>query len=297
MVTSLRQLSWPTDRARKSVVPRRLRAVIDPMRECTTPDELVLGQGRRWLPLPNGLMWCHSPKLCGFAVWGRPGLAETRMFMRVFEQCQRHLPAGSDLVQDARGIESIDLNALQELLQWLRDNAPVMRDHVRRRVAVLSSGVMGFALAGIQSVLELDSPVSIVTDPRDAYRRVLPDGGDELFEEVEEIVTRARGVTPLVLAVRAVLAETRGAVDLIGVAKRLGISGRSLQRQLARAGVSFRAEHASSRFRAAEELLRGDEKLAAVAAQLGLSEAGLTQLTRAQAGVTPGELRRRLRDE
>jgi AraC-like DNA-binding protein len=61
--------------------------------------------------------------------------------------------------------------------------------------------------------------------------------------------------------------------------------------------VSFRSEHASSRFRAAEELLRGDEKLAAVAAQLGLSEAGLTQLTRAQAGITPGELRRRLRGD
>lgn len=270
--------------------------VADPMKECASAEELFRDPVRRWLPLQSGLFWCHSPTLCGFAVWGRPSRAETRAFMRVFDRYPCLAPR-FDLVQDARGVESIDLDALDDLLEWLRGNANVLRDHVGERVAMLPPGVSGFALAGIQSVLDLDSPVSIATEPRDSFRRLLPDGGDTLCDEVDALVHRARGVTPIVLAVRSLLAETRGAIDLIGVAKRLGISSRSLQRQLAHAGVSFRAEHARGRFRAAEELLRGEDKLAAVAAQLGLSEAGLTQLVRAQAGITPGELRKRLRGE
>ncbi len=296
MATPARPTSW-TLQPSLSAVARHLRVVGEEMKPCATPDEFIRGPERRWLPLQNGLIWCHSATLFGFAVWGRPGLAETRAFISVFERCQRHLAAGFDLVQDARGVESIDTLALHELLEWLRRNAPVMREHVRHRIAMLPPGVPGLALAGIQSVLGLDSPLTIAGDTREGFRHLLPDGGSDLYEEVEALIHRARGVTPLVLAVRAVLAETRGAVDLIGVAKRIGISARSLQRQLAQAGVSFRAEHAISRFRAAEELLRGDDKLAAVAAQLGLSEAGLTQLTRAQAGVTPGELRRRLRGD
>lgn len=266
------------------------------MKQCATLDELFRDPVRRWAPIQSGLFWCHSPTLCGFAVWGRPGPAETRAFTSVFDHYQRLAPQ-FDLVEDARGVESIDLDALHDLVQWLRSNARVVGEHARNRVAMIPPGIPGFALAGIQSVLELESPVTFVTDPRDGFRHLLPDGGDELCEEVEALIHSARGVTPLVLAVRTVLAETRGAVDLIGVAKRLGISARSLQRQLAQAGGSFRVEHANSRFRAAEELLRGDDKLAAVAAQLGLSEAGLTQLTRAQAGVTPGELRRRIRGD
>jgi AraC-like DNA-binding protein len=73
------------------------------------------------------------------------------------------------------------------------------------------------------------------------------------------------------------------------------MSTRSLQRQLWQAGVSFRDEQAAARFRCAEEMLRTDDKVSAIAAQLGLSAQGLTQLTRARTGLTPAELRRRLR--
>lgn len=263
------------------------------MTECATHDELFRDPVRRWLPLPSALFWCHAPTLCGFAVWGRPGRAETSALMRVFDGYQ-HLAPRFDFVQDARGVDSIDPMALDDLLQWLRCNADLVHERVRERVAVIPPGVTGLALAGIQSVLALDSPVTIESDPRAAFRRVLPDGGGELFDEVEVLVQRARGVTPIALALRGVLAETRGAIDLPGVAKRLGLSPRSLQRQLQHAGVAFRVEQAHARFRAAEELLRGEDKLAAVAAQLGLSQAGLSQLTHAHAGATPGELRRRL---
>lgn len=263
------------------------------LRACATPEELFRDPVRRWLSLSNALIWCYSPTLCGFAVWGRPGVAETRAILRVLDGYE-HLAPRFDLVQDGRGVEAIDPDALHELTQWLTRNSAIVRDRVRQRVAMLPPGVPGFALAGLQPVLDLDCPLSIETDPRAAFRRLLPLRGDALFEEVEALVHRARGVTPIVLEVRKLLAEMRGAIDLPEVARRLGLSSRSLQRQLHHAGVAFRTEQAEARFRAAEELLRGDDKIAVVAAQLGLSQTGLNQLTYARAGITPGELRRRL---
>ena len=50
-----------------------------------------------------------------------------------------------------------------------------------------------------------------------------------------------------------------------------------------------------ARFRVAEQLLGGEDKIAAVASRLGLTEAGLTGLVRARTGMTPGELRQKLR--
>lgn len=283
----------PTRDSRPALRATEPDAPAEALQACASLDELFRDPVRRYLPLSNALFWCYSPTTCGFAVWGRPGVAETRALLRVLDGYERLAPR-FDLVQDGRGVEAIDPDALNELMQWLTRNASVLRERVRQRVAVLPPGVPGLALAGLQPVLDLDSPLVIETDAREAFRRLLPLHGDALFEEVEALVHRVRGVAPIVLEVRKLLAEMRGAIDLPEVARRLGLSSRSLQRQLQHAGVAFRSEQANARFRAAEELLRGDDKIAVVAAQLGLSQTGLNQLTYARAGLTPGELRRRL---
>src|SRR5262245_51966113 len=109
MATTARPTSWTTQSLRQSNVARRLRVVSDEMKQCATLEELFSDPVRRWVPIQNGLFWCHSPTLCGFAVWGRPGLAEARAFTSVFDHYQRLAPQ-FDLVEDARGVESIDLD-------------------------------------------------------------------------------------------------------------------------------------------------------------------------------------------
>jgi len=274
----------------------RLRATVRgvSLRPCSSHEELLHDPVGRWMPTGSALFWCHSAELCGMAVWGRPNAADARSLMRVFDG-HRHLAPRFDVLQDASAMEQIDPEALAVLLDWLRDNPHVLRDHVRERIGVIPPGVDGLTLAGIAPVLSLVSPVTILTDPRDAFVKLLPDGGEALHREVEQLVEQARGLAPAVVALRRVLAAERGALGLAAAAARIGVSARSLQRQLAAAGLSFRAVQAEARFHAAEELLRGDDKLVAVAASLGLSEDGLTQLVRARTGLTPGELRRRLR--
>jgi AraC-like DNA-binding protein len=266
-----------------------------PLQPVASAEEMHRQPVGHWLATGNGLLWCHSPELVGMAVWGRPTAADARAMLRVLDG-YRCLAPRFDILQDASAVDSIDPDALAELLAWVNANRDVLRDHVRSRVGVIPPGLSGLALAGIAPALELaTSPVAYVDSALDGFRRLLPDGGDALHAEVQRVIEQVSALSPLVLGLRRALVESRGDLDLAEAARRLGISARSLQRQLADTGLSFRSEQADARFRAAEELLRGDDKLAAVAARLGLSEDGLTQLVRARTGLTPGDLRRRLR--
>ena len=65
--------------------------------------------------------------------------AEARAFTSVFDHYQRLAPQ-FDLVEDARGVESIDLDALHDLVEWLRTNARVVGEHARNRIAMIPPG-------------------------------------------------------------------------------------------------------------------------------------------------------------
>jgi AraC-like DNA-binding protein len=203
----------------------------------------------------------------------------------------RALAPRFDVLQDAGAVEGLDPEALAIVIEWLRRSKAIFTDRVRTRAGVLPPGVSGLALAGLAPWLALGSPLEIFASRREAMVHL--GAAPALCDEVDALVERARGLPEIVIALRHVLAEARGAIDVATAAQRLGVAVRSLQRQLAGAGRSFRGEQADARFAAAEALLAGDDKLAAIAARLGLSEDGLTELVRARTGLTPGELRRR----
>ncbi len=259
---------------------------------CASRDELFRDPHRCWVSFGSGVFWCLDPTLCGFVVWGRPSLDDTRALTRILDGHQ-HLAPRFDVVQDGRLIEAVDGDALAHLLEWLRANGGIFDDHVARRIAVLPVGAPGLTLLGIQPLLELGGPLTIVTDAGEGFRALRPDDGDEVLAEVDAAVHAARATPAPLLALRAALAAAHGDLELAAAARRIGVSSRTLQRVLADAGVSFRSEQADARFRVAVELLQGDDKVVAVAARLGLSEDGLTNLVRARTGLTPGELRRR----
>jgi AraC-like DNA-binding protein len=261
---------------------------------CNNREELFRDPIGRYLPFGSGLLWVHSLTLGGIAMWGRPTRSEVEALVRALDGYVLIAPR-FDFLQDGRDIEFVDPGALEVLVTWLRARNADLGVRVNRRVGLMPRGIPGLTLAGIQVALGIESGITLAQDAPSAFRMLLPDGGDALCEEVERAIAEARNLTSLIVELRAVLASTRGSLDLSGAANALHMSTRSLQRQLQQAGVSFRDEQAAARFRSAEEMLRTDDKVAAIAAQLGLSNAGLTQLTRTRTGLTPAELRRRLR--
>lgn len=264
------------------------------MRPCRNSQELLSAPIQRWCLVGGGIVWCHSLTLCGAAVWGQPGPAEARELMELFGHYGILAPR-FDVLLDGSAVDTIDHHALAITVAWLQGRVSELEARIRARVGVIPRGLTGFALAGISPAVGIADPVRVVTDARDGFRHLLPDGGDALCDEVTALIAQARGVSAPVLALRRLLAESYGAIDLAAAARGVGLSTRSLQRELGSAGLSFRSEQADARFRAAEELLRSDDKLATVAAHLGLSEDGLTTFVRARTGLTAGELRRRLR--
>lgn len=262
--------------------------------QCANRHELFPDSSGKWLTTGHTVIWGASPTLCGLAVWGRPDAAETREMLAVFDG-YRHLAPQFDVLMDASAVEGLELETLGIVLDWLRCNPIVLAEHVRHRVGVIPRGVAGLALAGLTTAIGIQAPVTVLDDARAGFRQLLPDVGDALCDEIAGLVAACQGVPPQLLALRRVLASHHGALDLAGAARELGVSSRSLQRVVADAGSSFRAEQADARFRAANELLDSDDKLAVVASRLGLSEDGLALLVRGRTGLTPAELRKKLR--
>jgi AraC-like DNA-binding protein len=248
----------------------------------------------RWMVAGCSLVWVHSPTLGGSICWGRQTAEETQAVMRLFDGFPQ-MAHGFDLILDGSLMDAVDPGTLAVFLDWTRKNLDEVVPRLRRYVGVVPPGMIGFVLAGIAPIVGKLWPFKVTQDLRSACRLLLPDGGDALHDELAQLVSQARHMPPVLARLRQLLIAHRGQLSVGRAAQALGRSPRSLQRALQDAGRSYREEQQEARFKVAEELLAGSEKIASVASRVGLGEAALTALVRARTGLTPGELRDRLR--
>jgi AraC-like DNA-binding protein len=266
------------------------------MRQARDEESFIRAPAGQWiLAGQTVLIWAHSSSLVGAKAWGRPSEEDARRVERIFFGGLQALDLRFDALMDGSAVEVIDPAPLLVFMQSIRDHFTELERRLRQRVGVISGTMEGVTLSGIGPALGGPGPVRILRDAREGFRWLLPDGGDALSDEVDKIASRVRGISPLIHRLRPLLLESEGRLPIDQAAHRLGLSTRTLQRELQAAGRTYRQEQAEARFRLAEQLLLGDDKIAAVAARLGLTEAGLTGLVRAHTGLTPSELRRRLK--
>ena len=243
----------------------------------------------------SSFVWVASPTLGGAVLWGEQPEAETRAILHVFDQYPKQMASAFDIVLDTRGVGRVDPSALAILFSWLLANRRDLSRQLRMQANVIREGPIGFLLTGLLPVAQWTLPYAIHYDPIDAFRSVAGDAGLALAAEVDAIAERIRGVSREVRVTRELL-ERHLDTGVEQVARVLGISARSLQRALMRGGTSFYAEVVSARLARAQALLREtDDKVAAIAAEVGVSERGLTQLFRRRTGVGPAEWRKRHR--
>lgn len=282
-----------THRASRGLTPGPRRGILARVQEARGAESFVADPVGRWIATPTQLVWCASPKLAGLSVWGRPSAAEVRSNLAAFDGL-RALGGGSvDILMDASGVESVDLEALEVAVGWARARLEELRARIGKRVGVIPPGAHGLVLAGLSPILGWLEDVAIAADRAEALQRL---GAPELAPEIDALIAAQRGSAPVVVALRALLREHDGKLDLAAAARALRISVRSLQRMLAAEGRSFRSEEVDARFDAAARLLSTtDEKVATIARRLGISEGTLAQIVRARTGLTPAEYRRRSR--
>lgn len=264
------------------------------MRQVASTTEFLDDPVGKWCAAGCGLAWCHSEALCGAVVWGAPKGPEIAELLRLFRALFT-LPGAADVILDGKRVERVEPDALEVALEWLNGHRPQMLRHVRLQIGVIGEGLAAVTMMGLLPIVGDTHPFRVVRDARDALREVAPaELVDGLHDELERNVAVAMDVAPIVQRLRDAIDIASASTSIHDAARRMALSTRTLQRALGAAGTSFQAELRAARFDGARRLLEStDQKIAAVASAVGLSEGALTQLFKERASATPAEYRKR----
>lgn len=261
-------------------------------RAATTAEFLRDPIGRWVVPAAVSVVYCASSTLAGCVVWGSPTAGDTELVLEAFGALEHpRIAPPIDFIVDGRGIESIDKAAVASLVGWVRKHQKRLALRVRRQVGVVGDNVTGLALAGIFPVFGALHSVQIARDAELASVDLSPETR-AAWDEITSVVETVRGSDSRMAALRDLMRDSPGEMSLERAARALSMSVRSLQRLLTEHGTSFSVELRDARFTVARDLLvTTTEKVAAIAARVGLSQTALFDLVREKAGTTPARLR------
>jgi AraC-like DNA-binding protein len=248
--------------------------------------------GRTWL------LWCADPTLCGLILWGRLDAGEVgRVLSSNRTLLELPTPRRRGVLADASRLEGIDGAAFSRLAAFVADTLPACERRTHRQAFVRPPGFLGALVAGFYEACGQPSyPIRTFTHAGEALGWLGSGDGAALSEELSALAVAASATPEAVRALRELLRSDLR-LPLAAAARRLGTSERSLQRELRRAGTSFRVELDAARIRAAEVLLgQTDLKITSIALEVGCASLQhFSTLVRRLTGQTPSALRVKLR--
>lgn len=259
-----------------------------------TVDEFVRDPIGRYVAGAWYVIWVESPRLAGSAISGRPDALDLPTIARVTTLPETWCdPDGYDIVVDWSNLEGLDPPAFAVLSTHLRRVLDTTT-RLRRAAIVRAPGMAGAIVAGVFHEEVPRSRAALFADRAEAFAWL--GLTDDVRQRVVQLLDIHHAAPPFLRALRDRLARRRGAT-LASEARALGLSDRTLSRQLHEAGTSFRGELERARLRAAEALLVDTElKLDAVARQVGFaSRTHFSQFFRRATGESPSEFRARRR--
>jgi AraC-like DNA-binding protein len=245
---------------------------------------------RRYVVRRSFAYWQAERRVFGIMIWGRPDEADVDEICAAHEVGANPLFRGHTSLVDVRALESVDFLAFGRLLAYLRKRREAWSPMVSRQAVLHGDGFAHATVAGMFEFLRPNHPVVFFDDPAQAYEAV---GASDVRDEVEALRATILELPDIVRRVHSAFEELPARSGLAAVARRVGMSVRSLQRHLSAAGSSLRAERQSHMIRRSEQLLEETElDLDAIAASVGASSAShLVMLFRQHRGTTPGAIR------
>lgn len=238
--------------------------------------------------------WQAERDVFGIVVWGRPDEADVDEICAAHEVGANPLFRGHTSLVDLRSLESVDMLAFGRLLAYLKKRRDAWSPMVSRQVVLHGGGLAHATVAGMFEFLRPGHPVVFFDDTRAAYDAVK---ASHVRTEIEALREDLISAPAIARRVQSAFDELTARAGLGAVARRVGLSARSLQRHLSAAGSSLRGERHLYMLRAAERLLaETDLDLDAIAASVGASSAShLIVLFRREHGMTPGAFREKRR--
>jgi AraC-like DNA-binding protein len=261
-------------------------------------EEFVAAPYGRYIARPTFLIWVRSPELAGALIWGDLDQASMRDMMAVGAWVHRpDVSKRRRVLVDCSGVQRVDADVLLGFATLARDRVPIWSAGIERHAVVVPSGLGGILVGGALPSVGAAQPMRFTHDLEAAIAYVDHPLARASHELASAAATAARGRSALLFRLRSALGRALVTSTVETAAGALGMSVRTLQRELGRLGTSFSGELRSVRIGAAEALLvHSDLKIEAIATQVGFGTASrMSAILRRELEVTASELRARAR--
>jgi AraC-like DNA-binding protein len=239
-------------------------------------------------------MWCYSPDLQGGSLWGT---LDERTIREWFEAgCfteHRSIATPRRRLTDFSGVERVDSEGIAGFLASVRERMPMWWRGLERQAMVVPGGFEGMTVAGALTMSGVQHALRVVRDPADAIAFLEHPGAAIAHAAVAQLVAAYRGSPAIQARLRAHLARNLNTATIESSAMAIGMSTRTLQRELQRLRTSFSEQLRQVRIATAERLLvHSDLKIETIATQVGLGTASrMSAALRRDLQMTASELR------
>jgi AraC-like DNA-binding protein len=256
--------------------------------------ELVASPIGRCLVRPTFAIWCATPELQGSVLWGVLDAHVIADMMKAGEFIHhRDIAPARRVITDLRELERADPDILLAFAAAARARVGSWAGGIQRQALLVPTGLAGMMMSGTLPLAGVEHALHIGRDLESALAFVDHPLAAASHAAATAIAAATRGPSALIARLRAQLADDLHAATIDRSAAALGMSTRTLQRELHRLETSFSDELRRVRIAAAEALLvHTDLKIDTIALQVGFGNASrMSALLRRAMNLTAGELR------
>lgn len=281
--------------AHKRLSPAVIRNKLGALRLVSTLGEFIKDPFDACVVRPAFLFWQRGKDLNGVRVLGALTVEAVDELFAAFETDVHPAAEPHASIVDFRLMTYTDLEAMNHFAETLLPRLPRFKEKVRRRLIVHGRGGLGIAVGGVRFQVPDLYPVRFVIAPEPHLEWLGVDPSDPILAWLDETLATHAGLDDFLRRLRSAFAA--GHDTLAKSARALGLSARSLQRELARRGVSFRIARRDYRIDVARDLLTNATDLMtleAVAQRAGFAaQRHLARAFSEALGVTPETYRRK----
>ena len=227
----------------------------------------------------------------GYALWGTPSEEDMAGLVAVLEGELVREPPHTGLV-DLRHLVGVRPATYAALERYTRQHADRLRRIVTHTAMVRPTGLVGVMAEGFFRIVRPPFELSYWTELAPALAHVGHPDSARGAEELEQARASVIGRSPILLRVESYL-EGAEEPSIEGAARSVGVSVRTLQRQLAAESTTFARELVGVRIRRAKAMLgETDQPITAIALGLGFATPQhFSEVFKREVGTTPNAFR------
>lgn len=233
--------------------------------------------------------WYPHRGLTGFALWGSPSRADVQQLNTVMDVVLKPTPDQHRSLVDMQMLGTVDPLAFREMADYVASRWQGFSETIVKQALLRPSGFSGAVVAGFYAVVKPAYPVRVFDEVEPALEWLGVPHHSSFRDAILETRAATQSTEPLVAQLRAALADSAVTGSLAAMARRLGVSQRTLQRRLQEAGTTFHDELSNARLAHAQNLmLTSGLSLTAIAFELGFkSLQHFSSCFRQQHGASP----------